>query len=75
MTTFRYGDISVECRSESTRSGFRHIAVLFDGYREIDRAKCCYLNRTWERFEFESVLHKLRDKNELLKVAMIEEKI
>lgn len=32
--------------------------LLSNGY-EIDRAKCCYQNRTWERYTFQSVLQKL----------------
>lgn len=52
--------LCVVCQSESTRSGFRHLATLVaDNCREIAKVKMCYLNRTWERFEFESVLKKL----------------
>ncbi len=48
--------IKIECIREKTRSGFRHLAKLyFDGV-VVDKAKCCYSNRTWESFEFESVL-------------------
>jgi len=47
------------CEFQSTRSGFRHVAVLLHNGSEVCRAKCCYLNRTWEAFEFESVLHTL----------------
>lgn len=43
----------INCWSESTRYGFRHIAQM--GAYEF---KCCYYNRTWERFTFESVLLK-----------------
>lgn len=28
-------------------------------YREIDSAKCFYLNRTWESYQFQSVIRKL----------------
>jgi len=52
-------DIEVVCRSESTRSGFRHLATLLrDGVEQQD-GKCCYLNRTWERYEFQSVLNEV----------------
>lgn len=51
---------SVVCRSESTRSGFRHLATLMVNGGDTDiTAKCTYLNRTWERYQFESVLQKL----------------
>jgi len=49
-------EYNVVCNSEKTRYGFRHIAVLHRIGFEITRAKVCYYNRTWERFEFETVL-------------------
>lgn len=68
MTTFAMGKITVVCEFESTRSGFRHIAVLLINGCERGRAKCCYLNRTWECFQYESVLRKLiTDTNALTK--------
>lgn len=43
------------CYFRNTRSGFAHDAELFiDGFRYGD-ATCHYLNRTWERWNFESV--------------------
>lgn len=45
--------------SENTRYGFRHLAELKRDYMVIETAKCCYYNRTWERYEFESVLQNL----------------
>ena len=60
MRIFKLDDVySVVCNSESTRNGFRHIAVLHKNGYEIARAKCSYLNRTWESYQFESVLLKL----------------
>ena len=51
------------CESRGTRYGFRHLAKLLrDGY-EIADAKCCYYNRTWERYTFESVLSGLLEKS------------
>lgn len=68
MTTFTMGKITVVCEFESTRNGFRHIAVLLINGYEHSRAKCCYLNRTWERFQYQSVLQKLiQDTNRLTK--------
>ena len=49
-------DISVVCRTEDTRTGFRHIAELFINGQFRGSAKCTYCNRTWERFRYESVL-------------------
>ena len=47
---------NVVCNWENTRYGFRHIAVLHKNGFEVCRAKACYYNRTWERFEYETVL-------------------
>lgn len=57
--------IEIVCRSESTRSGFRHLATLFIDGKEVVDAKCTYQNRTWEKFEFQSVLSKVVDKASL----------
>jgi len=45
------------CRSRSTRSGFAHDAELqtANGY-VIGTASCHYLNRTWESYEYQSVM-------------------
>lgn len=47
---------SVVCNSESTRYGFRHLATLHKNGFEIAKAKACYYNRTWESFQFETVM-------------------
>ena len=59
--------IEIVAHSENTRSGFRHIAVLYVDGDEVERAKVTYQNRTWERYEFESVLKSLLDKTTYLK--------
>lgn len=43
------------CHTENTRYGFRHLCYNTDSGIT---SKCCYYNRTWERFEYESVLQK-----------------
>ena len=50
-------NIIFRCWAENTRYGFRHLCLNFDdlGYRKYT-SKRCYYNRTWERFEYESVL-------------------
>lgn len=54
--------ITISCRAEKTRNGFRHLAsLLIDGWI-AEKAKVCYLNRTWERFEFETVIRTLAEK-------------
>lgn len=61
MKTFKITKhLQAVCESQNTRYGFRHIAnLLRDGY-EIGSAKCCYYNRTWESFEYQSVLEQLQ---------------
>ena len=59
-------NISVVCNSENTRYGFRHLATLMIDGKEADKAKCCYYNRTWEKYEFESVLKELAEKTQVL---------
>jgi hypothetical protein len=54
---------TVICESEDTRSGFRHVATLLKNGSEKASATKSYLNRTWERFTFESVLLKLVNDN------------
>lgn len=54
--------IEVVCESESTRYGFRHLATLFFDGSESVKDKCCYYNRTWEKYEFQSVLFKVVEK-------------
>ena len=49
--------LEVVCNSESTRYGFRHLATMFKDGAEIQDGKCTYQNRTWERYEFQSVLN------------------
>jgi hypothetical protein len=56
MRIFKLNErLSIVCESQGTRYGFRHLANLFVGENDVDKAKCCYYNRTWERFEFQSV--------------------
>jgi len=58
--------VEIDAHWEKTRSGFRHIAILKVGGYEHERAKVTYLNRTWESFEFETVLRKLLDSSGIL---------
>lgn len=44
------------CWTENTRYGFRHLCHNLDDYGRGYTSKRCYYNRTWERFEYESVL-------------------
>ena len=51
---------------KGTRSGFAHETELYiDGWRAA-AARCRYINRTWERYSYQSVMleavHKLQEK-------------
>jgi hypothetical protein len=63
MKTFKITKhLTIVCEAQNTRYGFRHLAnLLRDGY-EIGSAKCCYYNRTWEAFEYQSVIQALQRK-------------
>ena len=50
---------SVVCDSVGTRNGFKHTGVLCSNGTEVYKTKVCYLNRTWESFEFETILLKV----------------
>jgi hypothetical protein len=63
MTIFKIDDNTyIECVYRKTRNGFRHSASLYKDGRQKYTASISYLNRTWESFEFESVLQKILDK-------------
>lgn len=49
----------VICKTNRTRSGFNHVATLYVDGQSEGTAKCVYYNRTWESYQYESVLQKL----------------
>jgi len=60
MKLFKLSEVyNVMCNWKRTRYGFKHEAVLLKNGQELGRAKCLYYNRTWERFEYESVLQEV----------------
>lgn len=51
-------NFEARCTSRDTRNGFAHDCTVHDdNYNDCATAHCYYLNRTWERFTYESVLH------------------
>jgi hypothetical protein len=54
----------IVCQSVSTRNGFKHEAALMTFGSQVGFAKVCYFNRTWESFQYETVIKKLLDRNE-----------
>jgi recombinational DNA repair protein RecT len=64
MQEFKLNDeYSIVCEAQGTRNGFRHVAILFKNGAEIDRDKVNYLNRTWERWTFETVIKRLIERH------------
>lgn len=56
-TWFRYwDDISVQCESIGNRAGFKHVARVWQGGHILCEFKRQYYNRTWERWQYESIL-------------------
>ena len=49
---------SIYCKCENTRNRFKHVATMYYN-RNTYVAVCYYLNRTWECFEYQSVIRKL----------------
>lgn len=66
MRQFTLSDkYSVVCESSDTRNGFKHTATLLTNGRDTgESVKCNYLNRTWESYEYQSVLYKLIEKSQ-----------
>jgi len=63
--------LKIECDWVKTRYGFRHDARLYrDGWL-IEKAKACYYNRTWESFEYESVIRDLLTKSKIMSATRI----
>ena len=52
---FIAGDISIECASQRTNYGFRHVVTVYDGLYSYD-GKACYYNRTWEKYTYQSAI-------------------
>lgn len=56
-------EIEIHCYSRGNKYGFTHRAVMVVKGQRSTEAKCQYYNRTWERFQFESVLNKVLAKD------------
>ncbi|HUS51173.1 MAG TPA: hypothetical protein VMZ91_13480 [Candidatus Paceibacterota bacterium] len=64
---FKINDkIEIVCKWEKARDGFRHRATLFINGQEKESTTTHYINRTWESYEFQSVMQKLVDKSTYL---------
>ena len=64
MQSFKISkELEAVCEWKKTRVAFKHEATLLRNGREVVDVKICYLNRTWERYTYESVLCKLLEKS------------
>lgn len=60
---FKINDrITIVSRYGDARDGFNHFAVLYIDGKAVDEAKVHYINRTWESYEYQTVMQKLVDK-------------
>jgi len=72
MKTFKIDEKhEIVCTCENTRYGFRHLASLYRTGSSgttflIEKTKECYYNRTWESFEYETVIDKLLHKAKIM---------
>ena len=55
-------DIAFRCYTTDTRCGFCHTAHYIGWEYDVNDTKASYYNRTWERFEYESVLKRAIEK-------------
>lgn len=64
VRVFRINDkMQIYANAEKTRNGFKHTAVLMVDGVEVDRVKANYYNRTWESYEYQSVVDSLINKS------------
>ena len=57
--------ISIHCRSEKTSMAFRHLATIFKNGQVVGEGRIPYQNRTWESYEFQSVMQQAVNKSSL----------
>ena len=55
-------NVYVDCWTEDTSYGFRHLAELVKDRQVYEDAKATYYNRTWESYDYESVLKNLLER-------------
>ena len=61
--TYKVGDKTYRfyCHTEDTKYGFKHICDVFFNGQPVAYATAKYYNRTWESFEYQSVMKKAVD--------------
>lgn len=72
MTEFNIDDnISIDCWTYETRYSWGHKATLYISGYPVKEFKIVYYNRTWEAYQFQSMLYHIADR--ALKAKLITE--
>jgi len=66
-------DLEARCEYKNRRNGFKHEGTLFLNGREVAFAEHTYINRTWESYEFQSVLFNLYDNVDCLNAGELKQ--
>ena len=56
MKAITINGYTFQCKYNLTRSGFSHVCTLIKDGELLSEAKSNYLNRTWERYTYQSVM-------------------
>ena len=62
VENFYIGDDFIHCYTTWTRDGFCHHAEYIRGFDMLAKKRLSYINRTWERFEYEDCIKALAEK-------------
>lgn len=65
ITTYELGPYQFDLWTEDTSYGFRHLGQLSKNFRVIGANKATYYNRSWESYDYQTVIHKLIDGSEI----------
>jgi len=67
VTIFKLDDThTAACSFIPTKNGFKHQIILIHPIYENEVSKVCYLNRTWETYQFQTALKHAIEKSTTL---------
>lgn len=67
--------ITLRLYAKDTRNGFKHegyVSIIDNDKSDYVESKICYLNRTWESYRYQSLIHKLMRKCDKIDSKRIE---
>lgn len=67
--------LTLDCIAQDTSYGFRHLVDLLENGRVIGSGKACYYNRTWESYEYQSVIYRVIDASNIRNKQATKKKI